>query len=139
VERKPARELPAPSAGPLPGKDLSYPVTINLLPHQIHNFGLLVALILMWNFYVYQRLFDFYLKLVWHLWWSDLCWEYYVPLVLFGLVMNTLHLGLIVGTIKLQTKRPEDPQTQSEPVIQSHSRSQPELEDSVTIGDGPER
>ncbi|XP_037718206.1 uncharacterized protein LOC119552615 [Drosophila subpulchrella] len=112
-----------------------------LLPalFQIHNFGLLVALILMWNFYAYQRLFDFYLKLVWHLWWSDLCWAYYVPLVLFGLVLNTLHLSLIVGTMKLQIKRPENPQTQSEPEIQSHSRSQPEVEHSVTIGDGPER
>ncbi|XP_017004241.2 uncharacterized protein [Drosophila takahashii] len=107
-----------------------------LLPalFQIHHFTLLVALILMWNFYVYQRLFAFYLKLVWHLWWSDLGWVYYAPLVIFGLVMNTLHLSLIIGTMKLQTKSPQDPL----PQIQLESPPQQE-QNSVTIGDGPER
>ncbi|XP_016959320.1 uncharacterized protein LOC108030779 isoform X1 [Drosophila biarmipes] len=112
-----------------------------LLPalFQIRNFGMLVALILMWNFYVYQRLLDFYLKLVCHLWWSDLGWAYYVPLVFFGLVMNTLHLTLIVGTMKLQTKGPEDPHAHSESEIQSLSLAQQEMVGSVAMGDVPER
>ncbi|KAH8364383.1 hypothetical protein KR084_006491, partial [Drosophila pseudotakahashii] len=89
---------------------------------KIHHFSLLMALILMWNFYVFQRLFAFYLKLVWHLWWSDLSWAYYAPLFVFGLVMNALHLSLIIGTMKLQRKSPQDPMLQ----IQSQSHSQQE-------------
>ncbi|XP_016959321.1 uncharacterized protein LOC108030779 isoform X2 [Drosophila biarmipes] len=88
---------------------------------------------------LFQRLLDFYLKLVCHLWWSDLGWAYYVPLVFFGLVMNTLHLTLIVGTMKLQTKGPEDPHAHSESEIQSLSLAQQEMVGSVAMGDVPER
>ncbi|EDV52767.2 LOW QUALITY PROTEIN: uncharacterized protein LOC6544199 [Drosophila erecta] len=75
-----------------------------LLPalFQSHHFTMVMAPILMLNFYVYQCLGALHLKLMWHLWWSDLCWSYYAPLVFFGLLMNTLHLSLIIGALKAQ-------------------------------------
>ncbi|XP_039488094.1 uncharacterized protein LOC120449595 [Drosophila santomea] len=84
-----------------------------LLPalFQIHHFAVLVAVILMWNFYVYQSLSAIHLMLMWHLWWSDLCWGYYAPLVFFGLLMNMLHLSLIIGTMKFQMRMEEDPKS----------------------------
>ncbi|XP_016992056.1 uncharacterized protein LOC108053846 [Drosophila rhopaloa] len=88
---------------------------------QIHHFSVLVAGILMWNFYVYQRLFAFFLRLAWYLSYSDLCWAYYGPLVMLGLLLNTLHLGLIVGTMKWQAEYLEELQPQPRPAVGSHS------------------
>ncbi|XP_017042194.1 uncharacterized protein LOC108088757 [Drosophila ficusphila] len=115
-----------------------------LLPalFQLHHFSLLVALILMWNFYVFQRLFVFFLRLVANLWGSDLRWSYYGPLVVFGALMSTLHLGLIIGTMKLQTKHPEEPEPQPDSLPQQVFLQEPQLfrEDaSENIGDGPRR
>ncbi|KAI8037903.1 hypothetical protein M5D96_009404 [Drosophila gunungcola] len=92
---------------------------------QLHHFRPLVASVLVWNFYVYQRLFGFLLRLTWYLWWSDLCWAYYGPLVVLGLLLSTLHLALIVATTKLQTEGLEE---------RPPSRQRPH----PTIGDGPE-
>ncbi|XP_017084256.1 uncharacterized protein LOC108116748 [Drosophila eugracilis] len=106
---------------------------------KVHNFSLLVAMVLMWNFYVYQRLFAFYLRLVWHLWWSDLCWAYYAPLAILGFLMSSMHLGLIVGTMNLQTKRPEVSLRQSLPLSEYPSPELPlhRAESVESIGDGP--
>ncbi|KAH8380594.1 hypothetical protein KR009_011608, partial [Drosophila setifemur] len=70
---------------------------------QHRHLSLLVAVIIMWNFYVFERVVAFFACLVWSVLWSDLSWIYFGFLVLSGILMNAMHLVLIVGTLKLQT------------------------------------
>ncbi|XP_032574324.1 uncharacterized protein LOC6616564 [Drosophila sechellia] len=88
-----------------------------LLPafFQIYHISLLVALVLMWNCYLHQCLAAFHLKMVWHLWWSDLCWSYYAPLVFFGFLMTMLHFSLIIATVMYQMQIDEDPKPRIQP------------------------
>ncbi|XP_043649378.1 uncharacterized protein LOC122617544 isoform X1 [Drosophila teissieri] len=111
-----------------------------LLPalFQIHHFTLLVAFILMWNFYVYQCLGALHLKLMWHLWWSDLCWSYYAPLVFFGLLMNMLHLSLIIGTMKFQIRMDGDPKHRIQSQVFPEQQPHPGEENSGTIDNSSE-
>nr|NP_001262212.1 uncharacterized protein Dmel_CG11404, isoform B [Drosophila melanogaster]AGB94905.1 uncharacterized protein Dmel_CG11404, isoform B [Drosophila melanogaster] len=90
-----------------------------LLPafFQIYHISLLVAIVLMWNCYLHQCLAAFHLKMVWHLWWSDLCWSYYASLVLFGFLLTMLHFSLIIATVMYQMQIDGDPK----PRIQSEA------------------
>ncbi|XP_033159444.1 uncharacterized protein LOC117140557 isoform X2 [Drosophila mauritiana] len=92
------------------GTTLMYPIH-----NQIYHISLLVALVLMWNCYLHQCLAAFHLKMVWHLWWSDLCWSYYAPLVFFGFLMTMLHFSLIIATVMYQMQIDGDPKPRIQP------------------------
>lgn len=62
---------------------------------------MLLAVIIMWNVGVSQRMLSFFVGLMWKLWASNLCWGYYILLASFGVLMNGIHFMLISGTIKL--------------------------------------
>ncbi|KAH8270216.1 hypothetical protein KR018_005979 [Drosophila ironensis] len=65
--------------------------------------SLLLGAILMWNFYVFERLLMYLVSFVWSLWWSDLSLAHYSTIIICGLLMNSLHLLMIFNALKLQS------------------------------------
>ncbi|XP_043649379.1 uncharacterized protein LOC122617544 isoform X2 [Drosophila teissieri] len=87
---------------------------------------------------LFQCLGALHLKLMWHLWWSDLCWSYYAPLVFFGLLMNMLHLSLIIGTMKFQIRMDGDPKHRIQSQVFPEQQPHPGEENSGTIDNSSE-
>ncbi|XP_064544933.1 uncharacterized protein LOC135432961 [Drosophila montana] len=75
-----------------------------LLPGLVQHrwLAFLVALIVIWNLFVFERVLAFQLTLMWSLWLKDISSLTYAVIISFIAFMNTFHLILIVDSIKMQ-------------------------------------
>ncbi|XP_030385965.1 uncharacterized protein LOC115632847 [Scaptodrosophila lebanonensis] len=70
---------------------------------QHRHFSILVAIVLLWNFFIFERMFTFMITLMWSLWWSNITGFYYLIITFCGFLMNSMHFLLILDVMKLQS------------------------------------
>ncbi|XP_017841622.1 uncharacterized protein LOC108599327 [Drosophila busckii] len=75
-----------------------------LLPSfsQRPRYSLLLGIILMWNFFILQRMLAFLLSILCFLWLTDINNTDYIMVGLSVLIFNIFHIMLIIDTMKLQ-------------------------------------
>ncbi|XP_017024175.1 uncharacterized protein [Drosophila kikkawai] len=65
-----------------------------------YYFKILLVMVLIWNIIVCKRIISFFIRLLTILWASDLCWGYYLAILLFVMVMSLAHVVLMYYTAK---------------------------------------